>query len=164
MSTAPADAGDIGVQLERTARRIGPIGTGARVAGGLVLLALAFLDKPDGLIAGLQLYELVLALVVFPAVTVVFGLLVRRYSRGPLRFTGLAGIVANFGVIAVLFAVPYTAGAAALFYGVTLLVAAWRGDPACEATILSNLILRRDDQVGCPVLTPIDLLEARRSP
>jgi hypothetical protein len=27
---------------------------------------------------------------------------------------------------------------------------------------LSNLILRRDDQIGCPTFTPIDALEARR--
>lgn len=38
------------------------------------------------------------------------------------------------------------------------LLAAWRGQPACEATIVSNLILGRTDHIGCPVLTPIDAL------
>jgi hypothetical protein len=46
---------------------------------------------------------------------------------------------------------------------VTLLVAAWRGQPGCEATVLSNLILRRDDQIGCPTFSPIDAAEARRA-
>jgi hypothetical protein len=31
--------------------------------------------------------------------------------------------------------------AVALFYGATLVAAAWRGQPGCEATVLSNLIL-----------------------
>jgi hypothetical protein len=53
------------------------------------------------------------------------------------------------------------AAGAALFYGVSLLVGAWRRQPDCEATILSNWLLRRDDQVGCPIFTPIDLAEER---
>ena len=36
---------------------------------------------------------------------------------------------------------PYTAGAAALFYGASPLVAAWRALPGCEATTFSNLVL-----------------------
>jgi hypothetical protein len=28
-------------------------------------------------------------------------------------------------------------------------------------TVLSNWILRRDDQVGCPIFSPIDAVEAR---
>jgi hypothetical protein len=50
---------------------------------------------------------------------------------------------------------------AALFYGATLLVAAWWGQLGCEATVLSNSILGRDDQIGCPVFSPIDEAEAR---
>ena len=119
-------------------------------------------DRPAGLLWGLQLYELLLGLVILPAASVTIGLLARRYAAGPLRFTGPAGTAANLVVIVVLFAVPYTAGAAALFYGTSLLIAAWRGQPDCEATIWSNLLLRRDDQLGCPTLTPIDTLEARR--
>jgi hypothetical protein len=147
---------------EGAARRIGPIGTGTRVVVGLALLGLSLADRPAGVILGLETHELILGLVAFPAVTVVIGLLARGYSDGPLRFTGGAGIAANFAVIVVLFSVPYTAGAAALFYGMSLLVAAWCGRPECEATILSNLILRRDDQIGCPTFTPIDAAEARR--
>ncbi len=57
---------------------------------------------------------------------------------------------------------PYTGTAAALFYAASLVVAAWRGQPACEVTVLSNLFLRRDDQIGYPVFAPIDVAEARR--
>jgi hypothetical protein len=57
--------------------------------------------------------------------------------------------------------IPYTSVGTTLFYGLTLLVAALRGQPGCEATVLPNLILNRDDQIGCPMFTPIDRAEAR---
>ena len=60
-----------------------------------------------------------------------------------------------------LLANQYTAGGAALFVGTTLVVAAWRAQPGCELTVLSNSILRRDDEIGCFVFTPIDEAEAR---
>lgn len=81
--------------MSATTRRIGRIGTVARVLVGLGLLVLAFADPPSGLVWGLELYELVLGLGVLPAAMVAVGLLARRYSDGPLRFTGAAGIAAN---------------------------------------------------------------------
>jgi hypothetical protein len=36
------------------------------------------------------------------------------------------------------------------------------GLPDCEGTGLSNLILRSDDPIGCPVFSPIDAMEVRR--
>ena len=65
----------------------------------------------------------------------------RRYANGPVRFTGSAGTTANCLVIIALAVNPYTAGGAALFYGATLLVAAWRAQPGCEASVVSNSIL-----------------------
>jgi alkylmercury lyase len=58
---------------------------------------------------------------------------------------------AELRVIVALLSNRYTGDAVALFYAATLLVAAWRGQAGCEVTVLSNWILRRDDQVGCPV-------------
>lgn len=142
-------------------RRIGPIGTTGRICGGAALLALAVADRPYGALLGLQIHDLALGLVVFPAVMTAIGLIGRRSARGPLRFTGPAGLTANTAVIVALFLTPYTAGAAALFYGTSLLIAASRALPGCEATVISNLLLRRDDQIGCPTFTPIDALEAR---
>ena len=46
-------------------------------------------------------------------------------------------------------------GGLGLFY-----LAAWRGQPGCEITVISNAILQRDDQVGCPVFYPIDAAES----
>jgi hypothetical protein len=78
-----------------------------------------------------------------------------------VRFTGPAGAAANCVLIVALAVNPYTVGGAALFYGTMPFVAAWRGQPGCEATVLSNAIFRRDDQLGCPVFSPIDHAEAR---
>ncbi len=86
----------------------------------------------------------------------------RRYAARPLRFTGPLGHTLNYAAIVALVANPYTGTAAALFYAASLVVAAWRGQSACEVTALSNLFLRRDDQIGYPVFAPIDVAEARR--
>jgi hypothetical protein len=61
----------------------------------------------------------------------------------------------------VLVANHYTAGAAALFCGATLLLAAWYRQASCEFTLLPDVIRGRKDVIGCPILTPIDALEAR---
>jgi hypothetical protein len=139
-------------------RRIGPIGTATRLIGAAVLLYLAFLD---GARWGLEWYDLAVGLGVLPAAMIAFGLGARRYASGPVRFTGSAGTTANCLVLIALAVNPYTAGGAALFYGATLLVAAWRGQPGCEGTVVSNVILARDDQIGCPLFSPIDEAEAR---
>jgi hypothetical protein len=145
-------------------RRIGPIGTVIRVLIGLALLTLAYLNKPAGLVGGLQLHDLLLGLIALPAASIAVGLLARYFLDGPLRFSGATGTAVNLGVLAALFAIHYTAGAAALFYGALLLVAAWLGEAGCEFTVLSNACLRRNDEIGCPVLTPIDALELRHRP
>jgi len=142
-------------------RRIGAIGTVSRVIVGLGLLCLAFTH--GGLSWRLTWYDAVLGLIALPAVMLTIGLAARRFAGQAVHFTGPLGLAVNTAVIVALLANRYTAGGAELFYGVTLLVAAWRAQPGCEATILSNLILRRDDQIGCPAFTPIDALEARRS-
>jgi hypothetical protein len=139
-------------------RRIGPIGTATRLIGAAVLLYLAFLD---GARWGLEWYDLAVGLGVLPAAMIAFGLGARRYASGPVRFTGSAGTTANCLVLIALAVNPYTAGGAALFYGATLLVAAWRGQPGCEGTVVANVILARDDQIGCPLFSPIDEAEAR---
>lgn len=143
------------------ARRIGPVGTVSRVIAGLGLLYLAFTH--GGLSWALTWHDAVLGLIAFPAVMVVAGLAARRFADQAIHFTGPVGLAVNAAVIVALVADRYTTGGAELFYGATLLVAAWRAQPGCEATILSNLILRRDDQIGCPTFTPIDALEVRRS-
>jgi hypothetical protein len=55
----------------------------------------------------------------------------------------------------------FTSDAALIFYGASMLLAAARGYSGCEVLAISNWILRRDDQVGCLVISPIDDFERR---
>jgi hypothetical protein len=134
-------------------RRIGPLGTTLRVVVGLGLLYLAGW--------GIEWYDPLVGLVALPAIALALGLGARRYAAEPVRFDGPLGTALNCALIVALVANPYTTGGTALFYGATLLIAAWRGQPGCEATVIPNLILHRDDQIGCPTFTPIDQAEAR---
>jgi hypothetical protein len=139
-------------------RRIGPIGTATRLLVAAGLLYLAFFD---GASWGFEWYDAAVGLVLLPAASIAFGLGARRYASGSVRFTGSAGTTANCLLLVGLGVNPYTASGAALFYGATLVVAAWRALPGCEETVLSNSILGRDDQVGCPLFSPIDEAERR---
>src|ERR671918_79249 len=147
-----------GQTMQLKSRRIGPIGTMTRLVAAAGLLYLALFD---GTSWGFEWYDAAVGLALLPAAVIAFGLAARRYARGPVRFTGSAGTTANCLLLVALGVNPYTAGGAALFYGATLLVAAWRGQPGCEATVVSNAIFRRDDQIGCPLFSPIDEAEAR---
>lgn len=141
-------------------RRIGPIGTLSRGLAGLALLYLAVSDG-GRLTWDLRWYEVALGLGALPAVMLGIGLAARSLAGRPVRFTGPLALAVNAALGVALFANEYAAGGAALFVGTTLLVAAWRAQPGCELTVLSNTILRRDDQIGCFVFTPIDELERR---
>jgi len=141
-----------------TKRRIGPMGTAVRVAGGL---GLVYLAGANGLSWDVRWYEPVIGLAVLPAVMLAVGLVARRHKTGPLHLIGPMWTCLNCGVIVALVANPYTGGGAALFYGATMLIAAWRGQPGCEITVIPNVILGRDDQIGCPTLSLIDEAEAR---
>lgn len=145
--------------MNPTRRTIGPVGTGLRALVGLVLVYIA--GGASGLEWKGEWYDAVGGLLVLPALTVIGGLAARRSGAGPLRFTGPVAVALNLGVIVALVANPYTGGAATLFYAATLLISAWRGQAGCEGTVISNWVLGRDDQVGCPIFSPIDHAEAR---
>jgi hypothetical protein len=145
-----------------TARRIGPVGTAVRTLGGLGLIYLA--GAVDGLPWDVDWYDPIVGFVVLPVIMVAVGLVARRYASRPIHLTGPLGILLNLAVIVALVSNDYTAGGAVLFYGASMLVAAWIGQPGCETTVVSNLVLRRDDQIGCPTLFLIDDAEARVRP
>jgi hypothetical protein len=147
-----------GQTMKLKSRRIGPIGTTTRLVAAAGLLYFAFFD---GTRWGLEWYDGAVGLAVLPAAGLALGLTARRYASGPVRFMGSAGTTANCLLLVALAVNPYTAGGAALFYGATLLLATWRDQPGCEATVVSNVILGRDDQIGCPLFSPIDEAEAR---
>ena len=140
-------------------RAIGPLGILARLAVAAGLLWLAFGDD-RGLTWGAALW----GLVAFPAALLLAQVLRSRFSPAPLRATGTAGHAANLAIIAALFLLPSppdVRDGAALFYAASMVVAAWRGYAGCEVLAIANWLLRRDDQVGCAVFSPLDELEAR---
>ena len=132
-------------------RRIGPRGTAARVLVGTAMIATAALF-------GVGLFDVVLALVVFPIAVALF-VAIRGRSAAPLRFTGPVGHCLNCAMI--LAAFIFATDAALLFYGVSMLVAAVRGSGGCELFAVSNWLWRRDDEIACPFLWPIDRAEPR---
>lgn len=150
------------IEMTNAKRRIGPVGTTSRVLVGAALLYLA--GGADGLSWSVAWYDAAIGLVALPWLTLLLGLAARRHTARPLRFTGPLGHALNCAAILALVLNPYAGGGAALFYATAVLIAAWRWQPGCEVTVLSNWILRRDDQVGCPVFGPIDAAEARRRP
>lgn len=136
---------------------LGPMGRLARVVVGPLLIYLAlFWRDPDWV-------DAVLGLVVMPGLVLAAVLLWTRRRPQPIRATGPVGHAVNLAALIALFALPATAGAAFLFYGASMLVAAVRGWGACELTAVSNSVLGRDDEVGCPLFAPLDLAEARLS-
>ncbi len=141
-------------------RAIGLVGTAGRVLLGLGFLYLAFTDggKPEW---GLQWQGPLLGLVAFPVALLAFQALRLRFTTSTLNATGLIGFAVNFGIGAVLYAIPFTRDAMLLFYGTSLLLAAARGYAGCESLAISNWLLRRDDQVGCVVFSPLGAVEAR---
>jgi hypothetical protein len=157
---------DINEQATRrqSGRRIGGIGTAARLLVGLVLLGSVLQGQ---LLAGpFRPVSWALGLVGLPAV--LLGWQWWRARRGGPRFaaTGAVSHALNVAVFLALYLTPwyapalrFTSDAALLFYGTSMLLAALRGYAGCEVLAISNWLLRRDDQVGCMVFSPIDQLE-----
>jgi hypothetical protein len=143
----------------RTLRRIGPVGTGTRLVAGAALIYSALYA---GTSWRLTWYDAALGIVVLPGFMIALGLGARMRHLGPLDFTSTLGVMLNCAAIVALVSNRYTAVGTELFYGATLVLAAWRAQPGCEATVISNAILKRDDQIGCPIFTPIDRAEAPR--
>jgi hypothetical protein len=154
--------------LNQTSRQIGPSGTFARVIVGVAFIVLSVFvptwARTFGFTTfstrhlGPSAFDIVLGLVVFPAVVVgVLGL--RGRTARPLRLHGPLGHAANIGLFIVVANVRIEA--ALLFYGASMLIAAWRGFSACELFAVSNAVLRRDDQLGCPLFLPVDAWESR---
>jgi hypothetical protein len=138
------------------ARSLGPLGVVARVVVGLSFILLELVWRQP------HWWDAALGLGVMPALVTGFAMLRSRRSPQPLSATGPVGHVVNVLVLIPLFVLPATAGAAFLFYGTSMLLAAARGTGGCEVTAISNALLARDDQVGCVLFAPIDAAERRR--
>ena len=145
---------------EKKERGIGPMGTVARIATGLGLFGLA---AWAGLRGDLQWYEVFMGLAGRPAVVMAIVVVSKRVlgTSSDLEATGPAGTFINLTIIAALFVTPFTTDIAYIFYGVPMFLAAWRGYPGCEVLAISNFVLRRGDELGCPWFWPIDTFEAQ---
>ncbi len=144
---------------------IGRGGTLARAVVGSALLADVIVAHATG---GWPLGSWVLALVVFPGAVLAWQARRARTGAPRLVATGPVAHVANLGVFLALYlggepvpALEPASDAALIFYAGSMLLAAVRGYPGCEVLAVSNWLLGRDDQVGCAVFFPVDVLEHR---
>jgi hypothetical protein len=140
--------------LSSARSRIGPLGVIARLAVGVLLIYLAFFWNDA------SWRDPLAGLILLPAISVGLLALRARRSPQPLSATGPLGHAANCAVILALTLNPATVGAAFIFYGASILLAATRRAGGCEVTAIANAVLGRDDQVGCPLFWPVDTIEA----
>lgn len=150
-------------------RAPGPLGTVVRAVAGLALIVVPIASS------GLAAWDAVGALVVLPALAVgiartldvavaaldaATGWLPSVAARTwATHVSALVLIVAI--ATALTFVTPIDAGAIWLFFGVSMVVLAIRGDAGCEALAIPNAILRKREQTGCVAFAPIDSLETR---
>ena len=134
-------------------RQIRCWGSLARLVVGTAMLA-------GAAITGADRFDVLIGLAVLPVAEVVL-LAVRGTNAAPLRLFGNTGHCLNWGIGIVLF--NFVPQAALLFYGSSIMLAFVRGYAGCEIFAISNWIRNRDDQIVCPVFSPIDQAEARRA-
>jgi hypothetical protein len=131
---------------------IGPVGLVSRLVVGSTLIGLeVFWREP-------KWWDPLVGLGMAALITTVMALRARSASR-PLHAMGPISHVLTVALAVLLISLPPTSGGALLFYGGSMLVAAWRRQCACEVTVASNAILGRDDQIGCALFAPIDIAE-----
>lgn len=156
-------------------RQIGAIGTSGRVVLGAFLLIDGALGGRFTTIHGqLQLHpetvSLFIGLLGLPAALITWQWIrsgrtaSRLVATGPLATTLNILVVALFVGATYVPPIAFVGDAGFVFYGASMLLAAWRGYAGCEVLAVSNWLLRRDDQIGCLVLSPIDQLELRLRP
>ena len=103
--------------------------------------------------------DALLGLLIAPGVMVGIAVVQARRSEAALRATGPLGYLLNTAIAVAAFALPATAGAGFLFYGGSMFLAATRSQGGCEVTVVPNVLLGRDDQVGCALFAPVDHAE-----
>ncbi len=141
-------------------RSIGPLGTATRILVGLLLLSIGIIYAASGRSFW---WQLALGLLGFPAVLTLAQLGRLTLTKMRLLETGYLATGINCAALVVLLIAWPTRNATLIFLGTSMLLAALRGYSGCESLAVSNWLLRRDDQVGCLLLSPIDALETRRT-
>ena len=136
-----------------TGRQIRFWGSAARLIVGSGMLIAAVLTGADR-------FDLLLGLVALPLAEIAV-LALRGRDPAPLRLYGNLGHCLNWGVGILAFS--FATQAALLFYGASIMLAFVRGYAGCEIFAISNWLRRRDDQIVCPLFSPIDHFEAERA-
>ena len=151
--------------VQRDNRGIGPLGTVARLVVGLLLVGSVILGQ---LATHLAPASWALGLLGFPALVLAWhGWRVHRHPT-PIAATGRLTSLLGVALFLALYftwwyapTVSVTSDAALIFFGGSMLLAAFRGDAGCEILSSSNWLLHRHDQIACTVFFPIDALEGR---
>ncbi len=155
-------------------RNIGTVGTVVRVVLGPLLLIWGTLGGRIVLVDGLSSLRvdwgaLVVGLIAFPVIFLVALWARSLRDPAPLSATGPRETGLNWLLIIVLTGtqgiapISFIGFGVFVFYGATMLLAAALGYAGCEVSAVSNFLLKRQDEIGCPVLSPIDALDRRPS-
>jgi hypothetical protein len=153
-------------RMARRSRAIGPAGTAARILlGGYMVGSVIEVEIRDGFTPLLW----AVGVIAFPGILLAAQWVWARRGGRRLHATGPIAHLITLGAFMALTLIPeynraldVTGDAAVIFLGTSMLLAAARGYAGCEVLAISNWLLRRDDQVGCIVFTPVDLAESRR--
>lgn len=151
-----------------TGRSIGIWGTTVRLLVGGYLVGSVAVGSFTG-DGAFQPVSWLLGLVVMPGLALAWQAWRARRCPGRLvALTGPVGHLLTLGVFLALYTttwyappIDFLSDAALLFFGSSMLLAAWRGYAGCEVLAIPNWLLRRDDQVGCVLFDPVDTLESR---
>jgi hypothetical protein len=151
--------------VQRNDRGLGPLGTTARLVVGLLLVGSVIQGQ---LTTHLTLASWALGMLGFPALVLAWhGWWVHRHPAPIAATSRLASLLGVALFLALYFTWWYapewsvTSDAALIFFGGSMLLAAFRGDAGCEIWSSSNWLLHRHDQLACTVFFPIDALEQR---
>jgi hypothetical protein len=151
-------------------REIGPVGTAGRIAAGALLIVVPIV-RDDALRA----WDLAASVTALPLIAAVVAALVRAVfrrlapralaaGRSAWSAPGLATLGLVLGVATALtFVTPANEPAIWLFLGISMLVAAVRGQAGCEVLALPNALRGGEDRVDCILFGPVDAAEARRA-
>lgn len=149
-------------------RKIGAIGTIARIAVGLAMVG----SVGEGHLAGdFHPAPWLLGLIGFPAALLAWQWWHLRRSPDRRQVTGWRGHVVGLSIFLALYftwwyapALDVTSDAALLFYGGSMLLAAARGYAGCELFAVPNWLLGRQDTIDCALFNPVDRLERHGAP
>lgn len=166
-----ADVPDCRAAQTIRGRQIGPIGTTARMLGGLFAIVVPVT------VDGISWFEAGVALLALPLIAATTAPLItwsyrRLYPRALQMRHGICSLPACTLIAVMVIAndvlvAPTTANGNVTIWvwlGASMILAAVRGYGGCELLAPYNLISGRREQIGCLLYTPIDNIEAEPPP